>query len=175
MGLDRVRSAELKIRISGLSNGIHEYHFSTEPASIGLDSQFHQPVEINAQLDKTTRQMLLRATIRTSGQFQCDRCLEDFDQNVNTEYSMFYTFDETETAKYPEDEVTVLAPDQASIDTTEDVRQVVLLAVPLKLLCREECKGLCPQCGTNWNKTTCDCEKKVIDPRWQGLQGLLDN
>ena len=171
---ERTRTGELKIRLSGLSNGIHEYHFSTEPAAISLDVNFHQPVEIDVHLDKATRQTYLRAAIRSSGRFQCDRCLNEFDQKLFTEYSMFYVFDEVDAVKYPDDEVTILAPDQVFIDPAEDVRQMVLLAVPLKLLCREDCKGLCPHCGTNWNDGTCDCERETIDPRWQSLQGLLD-
>ena len=175
MALEKTRDGDVRIRISGLSNGVHEYHFSVEPATLGLDGNFHTPVEIDAQLDKTTRQMYLRTTIRTSGRFQCDRCLDEFDQNLSTGYAMFYVYDESDASKYPDDEVTVLNADQVYVDAGEDVRQMVLLAVPLKLLCREECKGLCPHCGSNWNTAVCDCARESLDPRWQGLQGLLDN
>ena len=165
---------ELKIRISGLSNGLHEYDFSVDPSAIGLEQKFSAPVEIHARLDKVTRQMFLRTAIRTNAQFQCDRCLDEFNQTVSAEYAMFYVYDETDAAKYADDEVTVLKPDQVFIDTAEDVRQVIMLSVPLKLLCREACKGLCPHCGVNRNNVTCTCVQEAADPRWEKLQGLLD-
>ncbi|MBI1804202.1 MAG: DUF177 domain-containing protein [Ignavibacteriae bacterium] len=175
MTKEKPTGSEVKIRVSGLSNGLHEYHFSAEPSVIGLEPNFRSPVEIDVRLDKITRQMFLRTVIHTSGQFQCDRCLDEFNQRLSTEYSMFYTYDEIDATKYPEDEVTILQPDQVFIDATEDVRQMVMLAVPLKLLCREACKGLCPHCGANWNSAACKCEEETIDPRWESLQGLIDN
>jgi len=88
---------------------------------------------------------------------------------------MLYVFggDSAEMAKA--DEVHVLSPDSAVIDLTEDVRQVVKISVPLKLLCTEECKGLCPRCGTNWNKSSCSCKNDAVDSRWEGLANLLND
>jgi uncharacterized protein len=55
----------------------------------------------------------------------------------------------------------------------EDVlREQVLLAVPLKAICREDCKGLCPHCGKNLNLAQCSCEEPVEDLRWSGLREL---
>jgi len=55
----------------------------------------------------------------------------------------------------------------------EDVlREQVLLAVPLKATCRQDCKGLCPQCGANLNLTQCSCAEPAEDPRWSGLRDL---
>jgi uncharacterized protein len=55
----------------------------------------------------------------------------------------------------------------------EDVlREQVLLAVPLKAICREDCKGLCPQCGKNLNLETCSCDNAITDPRWGALKDL---
>lgn len=170
------KSDEIKIRISGLSNGLHEYHFSFDPQDIGLENNFTRPVVINAVIDKTPRQIYLKSEVVTSGSFQCDRCLEEFDQDVLTRCNMFYIYDELETGKYSEDEVKIISPDTVAIDFADDVRQMILLAIPLKLLCREECKGLCPRCGTNWNRAACDCEQNTqTDPRWQGLQRLMKN
>jgi uncharacterized protein len=57
----------------------------------------------------------------------------------------------------------------------EDVlREQVLLAVPIKQLCRETCKGLCPQCGKNLNRETCDCAAPQLDARWSALKDLKD-
>ncbi len=167
-------SYDLKIRISGLSNGLHDYQFSPEPSSIGLGQNFRVPVEVDAHLDKAPRQILLRAEIRTAGTFACDRCLESFEQPIAARLNLFYIFDELDAGKLPPDEVKVISPDTVTIDLTEDVREMVMLSVPLKLLCREDCKGLCPQCGADWNVSACDCQQQVSDPRWSGLQDLLN-
>jgi uncharacterized protein len=169
-----VNMESLKIRISGLSSGIHEYDFSVDPSVIGLDGNFHSPVKIHAYLDKATRQIFFKVDIQTTGRFQCDRCLEEFQQSLTTAYSLVYRYDQEEAARDQGEEIQHLTPDTVYIDPTEDVRQMIMLSIPLKLLCREECKGLCPHCGKNLNIATCTCEQKMDDPRWDTLQSLLD-
>lgn len=164
---------DLKIRISGLSSGIHEYSFRILPSDIGLDGNFRTPLEVEAHLDKTSHQLLLRTEIRAVGTFECDRCLDPFEQKLSSEYRLVYVFDEAASSQYPEEEVQVLREDTVSIDLSDDVRQMVLLSVPLKLLCNENCRGLCPTCGTNLNLAACTCRHDQLDPRWNGLQDLL--
>ena len=145
------RSDGIKIRISGLSNGLHDYHFSAEPSEIGLEANFTAPVEIDVALDKTTRQVYLKASLSTRAKFTCDRCTDEFELALATKYNVFYLYDEESGGNLPPEEVQVITPDTVHLELSEDVRQFVMLSVPLKLLCREECKGLCPRCGTNWN------------------------
>jgi uncharacterized protein len=164
---------ELRIRISGLSNGLHEYQFSAVPADLGLDARFSGMVDVDAHLDKTTRQLYLKTDIRAAGRFECDRCLDQFERQLATTYGTMYVYDEIDSGGVPPDEVQVINPDTVSINLAEDVRQYVLLSVPLKLLCKDECRGLCPICGTNWNHATCDCSRDAIDSRWSGLKDLL--
>lgn len=166
---------DLSIRISGLSNGLHEYRFVADPGSLGLDEAFRKPIEVDARLDKTTRHLALRVEIRTIGHFQCDRCLDEFDRAVTTGYGMIYVYDQTETGRYPPEEIQVLAASTTHLTLVDDVRQVVLLSIPLKLLCNEECRGLCPQCGTNFNRSSCACRAEMNDPRWDGLRNMLKN
>ncbi len=166
---------ELKIRISGLSNGLHEYHFSTVPAELGLGNNFTHPVEVDIVVDKTPRQVYLTSDITTSAVFTCDRCIENFDGPLHAKCSMFYIFDDLEKGKFQEDEVRVIAPDTVHIDISDDIRQMILLSIPLKLLCKEDCKGLCSKCGINRNNEQCDCREDQADPRWQGLAGLIIN
>ena len=162
----------IKIRISGLSNGLHEYHFSTVPSKLGLEKNFTKPVEVDVVVDKTLRQVYLKSNIKTSGLFSCDRCIEEFERLVDTQYSTVYLYDEQDNGRYVKDEVQIIGPDTVFIDLSDDVRQMMLLSVPLKLLCKEDCKGLCPHCGVNRNAGACDCKDDVTDARWQGLEGL---
>ena len=166
---------EVKIRISGLSNGLHEHRFVHESSAIGLSENFLKPVEIDVQIDKTANQVYLKSEIRTSGSFQCDRCLDEFEQPISTSYQVFYVYNDVDGGKVSHDEIQIIRPDTVYLNLTEDIRQTVLLAVPLKLLCSEECKGLCSSCGTNWNHQTCECQEEIKDSRWQGLKDLLNN
>jgi DUF177 domain-containing protein len=166
---------ELKIRISQLSNGLHEYHFNGNPTEIGLEGSFTKPVEVNAVLDKTPHQFYLKVDVKTSGLFQCDRCIEVFEQPLSNHYDMFYVFDELETGKYQPEEVQVISPDTTHIDLADDVRQMVMLSVPLKLLCKETCKGLCPRCGTNCNYHSCNCKVEGEELPFTHLKDLLNN
>ncbi len=165
----------IKIRISGLSNGLHDYHFSAEPSEIGLEPNFATPVEIDVVLDKSTRQVYLKASLSTSGKFICDRCTDEFELALATKYNVFYLYDEGSAGSIPPEEVQVITPDTVHLELSEDVRQFVLLSVPLKLLCREECKGLCPRCGANWNTAHCNCKQDASDSPWQSLEKLLKN
>ncbi len=170
MGKNQANASELKIRVSGLSSGLHEYHFSVDPASIGLAEHFHRRIDVDARLDKTPRQLYLNSEIRVTGDFECDRCLDGFERALECQYSMFYVYDEEASRKYPEEEVRVITPDTVSIDLSDDVRQMVLFSVPLKLLCKEECKGLCPKCGMNWNRRSCECKPEPDGPSWKGFE-----
>jgi len=70
---------------------------------------------------------------------------------------------------YHYDQSVVSAPEY--VDLTDDIREAIILAFPSYPICDPACKGLCPQCGANWNETTCDC-KPPADNRWAALGGL---
>jgi uncharacterized protein len=166
---------EVKIRISGLSNGIHKFQFLQAPSDFGLDGNFPKEIEVDAHLDKTAHQILLKIHVKTSGLFQCDRCLDEFEQRISASFQVVYLYNDAEHRKDSSNEIQVISPDTVALNLTEDIRQMILLSVPLKLLCSEECKGLCSRCGTNLNQRLCDCKEDINDPRWQDLKDLLNN
>lgn len=165
----------LKIRISGLSTGTHEYSFTVAPSDIQLDPNFTTPVEVAVQLEKSARQVYVRSRIATSGSFQCDRCLSQFQQDISCQYGVVYIYDEEDAGKYPPEEVRIVQQDLPVIDLSGDVREMIILSIPLKLLCREECRGLCPTCGTDLNSGKCNCRPETSNRPWQGLEKLLKN
>jgi uncharacterized protein len=99
---------------------------------------------------------------------ECARCLEDFDQPVSVRLAELYHYP-PESA--PPDSLTI--SDDVHLDLTPVVREDFLLSIPMHALCRPECKGLCPQCGANWNEGPCDCRDETIDPRLAPLARLL--
>jgi uncharacterized protein len=164
----------LRINISKLSEGTHQHSLRATPEEVGLDSRFTKELEIEATLQKTSRQFYMRVEVKAGGTFTCDRCLEDFQQDISSGYGVMFV-SEQDSVEGDGEEVQVLSPDSTHVDLAEDVRQFVILGLPQKMLCREECAGLCPTCGSNLNMGKCDCRNDGADSRWSELQKILKN
>ncbi len=116
----------------------------------------------------------LRGRLSTGLELQCARCLEPVSQEITREFELLYRPLGTDAGR---DELSVTDAEaeigyyQGEGLLLEDVlREQVLLALPLKVTCREDCKGLCPQCGKNLNEQQCSCSTEVEDPRWAALK-----
>ena len=164
----------LRINISKLSEGVHRHSLSTDPSDIGLDDRFRTTVQVEASVEKTNRQLLVHSTSHCTGTFTCDRCLDQFERDIDTEFTIVYLQDPG-GADEERVEVQYLSPDTNIIDLGEDARQYIVLALPLKMLCSKDCAGLCPVCGINRNKAKCSCKTENTDPRWAELKRLLNN
>jgi uncharacterized protein len=164
----------LRINISKLSEGTHHYSLKASPDEVGLDSRFTKELHIEATLQKTTRHLYMKAEVKTGGTFTCDRCLEEFHSDVTSVYGVMFVPDQ-DAVEGDGEEVQVLSNDSTHIDLADDVRQFVLLGLPQKLLCREECAGLCPTCGANLNTGRCECKGEEADSRWSELQKIVKN
>jgi uncharacterized protein len=119
-------------------------------------------------LTRTPQGLYAQGQLRASLPQECSRCLTELDQPVSMRLAELF--------HYPPENAPPEAPkvsDDAHLDLTPLVREDMLLSVPMRVLCRPDCKGLCPQCGANWNEGPCDCPAEAIDPRWAGLADLL--
>ena len=156
---------------------MHRHSLSTEPAEIGLDKRFDRTVHVDASIEKSNRQLLVQVASRSGGSFVCDRCLEEFEQKVESHYTILYVQGQPAPSDSgeKEEEVQYLPADANIIDLGEDVRQYLVLSLPLKTLCKEDCAGLCPFCGTNKNRANCSCTVEETDPRWADLKRFLNN
>jgi uncharacterized protein len=164
----------LRINISKLSEGTHHHSLAATAEEVGLDPRFKKELQVEATLEKTSRQLYMRVEVKAGGVFTCDRCLEEFEQDVTSEYGVMFVSDQN-AVPVDGDEVQVLAPDSTHVDLADDVRQFVLLDLPRKMLCREDCAGLCPTCGSNLNQGKCECKQEESDSRWSELQKILKN
>src|SRR4029450_9453000 len=107
----------------------------------------------------------------------CSRCVEPIDVPVDAAFDLRY-LPLSENAgegelEVGEDDLTTAFHREGLVDLIELMREQFVLALPMKPLCEEACKGLCPECGTNLNKTQCDCAPKWEDPRLAPLKSLL--
>jgi len=164
----------MKIPVAGLPEGVHEFEFDSPAAGLGLDGGFKE-IHVDLTVEKLEREIQLRGRIDTSFEGVCDRCLKQIVTPLSPAFALHYVFTEADAGRFDPAETQILAPGTASVDIADDVRQVVQLTVPLKILCKDTCKGLCPQCGKDLNEGPCDCRPEPIDPRWDALRGLRAN
>jgi len=121
----------------------------------------------------------LRGEIRTEVELLCDRCLTPERAPLAVEFDTSFIPREAEAVKAENvellaDDLGTSAYDGEAVDLDELVREQILLALPSRRLCKEDCKGLCPSCGTDLNAGGCSCEQTEVDPRWSALAGLKD-
>jgi uncharacterized protein len=158
------------IKIAGLSEGLHSYRFREPVEKFNLTSPFTGELNIEVELNKTYNQVILNVNLKINAIFECDRCVTDFTQELNPVYQVVYMFGNI--AESDDINVVYLPADADKINIAPEVRDYALLAVPMKKLCNDSCKGLCPKCGRNLNEGTCTCDPVDIDSRWLPLQEL---
>ncbi len=159
------------IKISNLSDGVHNYNFNDSIAELGLSEPFYDNFIVDVELNKSHSQIVLDSEILLKAKFECDRCSDDYNAELKTKYRMVYLFGK-EPVENDLIDISYLPLEADKIDITKDVRDYSLLAIPMKKLCNEDCKGLCARCGKNLNEGDCNCSKNEIDPRWLPLQEL---
>ena len=141
-------------------------------AGDGRDSLVQGEVE----LIHTNRGVLVKGALRTEVEVNCNRCLTPFNcpLTLNIEEEYFPTTDIASGVPLPlpEDTSSFTIDEHHILDLTEAIRQYALLAIPMKLLCCEDCAGLCPSCGHNLNQGPCSCLPNEIDHRWDKLSKL---
>jgi uncharacterized protein len=133
-------------------------------------------VQGKVRLMRTDRSILVKGVLDTEVELTCSRCLSLFScpLTLNIEEEYFPTTDVVTGASLPlpEEPGCFTIDEQHVLDLTEAVRQYALLAIPMKPLCREDCAGLCPNCGHNLNRGPCGCPPQGADPRWSELSKL---
>ncbi len=127
---------------------------------------------------RTADGILVTGDLHTSVELSCSRCLDLFAMPVRfgVEEEFHPSIDIFTGAKIPlthEDEAETRIDVHHILEVSEIIRQNLLLALPMYPICRSKCKGLCPNCGQNWNEAPCDCTLEEIDPRLAVLKQLL--
>ncbi len=163
----------MKIKLFGLTEGEHVVDEDVLPESLGIDrEEITRPIHASIRIDKRGGNYYIKIFTATEGSFLCDRCLEPFERELTGEVMLVYTENEELFAEGEEEDLRLVSKSGDEIDLSSDERDAVLLTIPIKRLCREECKGLCPACGANRNNTSCACTAARPDPRWDALRKL---
>ena len=147
------------------------------PVSDG-DSIRIETVQLNGELQPDQGGFSFVGRIEAAATLSCSRCLEEYSLPLDLPFDLIYTTSPEggagEDNRIDEEMVTVTRFDGARIDLMSLLAEQLYLGLPLKPLCRPDCLGLCPRCGTNLNAGTCACaEVRTEDPRLRFLKNLL--
>jgi uncharacterized protein len=126
-------------------------------------------VEGLVNVGRTPQGLIIQGNFSGATTLECVRCLTDFEQPLHWEFTELYAFKPENVT-----ESELLVPDDAHIDLEPLVREFAILEFPIKPLCREDCQGLCIECGQNLNEKDCGHSPEVDSP-FLALKNLLDN
>ena len=123
-------------------------------------------------VSKTDKDLSIKGEKTVSLLIPCDRCLDDVENTF--QLSIDYILQSnTEESDGIEDADEFNFIDGCMLDVDRLIKDELVVALPTKNLCREDCKGLCPVCGTNLNHGSCNCDKKVLDPRMAAIKDIF--
>lgn len=169
----------MRIEVDELESGGKSFAHTYEPEELILDEERARLIDAPQVSGKASRQgqeIRLRGQITARAEVDCDRCLKAIAVPVETKFDVTYIpaseYLQTEAAELQADDLLLSVYEGDSIDVDEIVREQILLALPDRALCHEDCHGLCPVCGIDRNTNACACEAKEIDPRWAALKNL---
>ena len=147
----------MKIHLPSYPRGVHHIRESVEPAELDLDpAMFVAPIDVNVTLDRHDPYLELDITLQSQVRSECDRCLIEYDWVLSNASPMLYVLGRVPSGEAVDDPgIGYLPVNTTDVDLTQDVRDLIMLAIPGKRLCREDCRGLCPVCGADWNLQDC--------------------
>jgi uncharacterized protein len=152
------RSIDSSMKVSGDVN-IPQISYGSE------DIDIVSPIVVDGMITNTGGQLIIKGTIKAKLLLKCSRCLEKFEYNLVTSFE--------EELSNEENEEDVIFVEGDILDMTDIVVNNILLSLPMKFVCSENCKGLCPKCGRNINIHECSCVDENLDPRLAVLKDLL--
>ena len=159
--------------------GEHEkdFAFELQPDEIALDedmARLNKPVNIAGKVKKQIAQFDVSGEIKGEIELDCTRCLQPqimvLDIPFNVEYISAEHLTSDKDAELGERDLDVSVYEDDKINLDELAREQILLSLPTRFYCKDDCRGLCPICGANKNLTNCNCEVKDVDSRWSALK-----
>lgn len=137
---------------------------------------FTSPVSYSLAVTKEYGHIRVSGDVKTTVSICCSRCLAEYESSISSYFTIIFRkgivepgFSEDET-ELSEDDLISSVYSGDEIDLTHDIEEQVAMAIPLKPLCEESCKGLCPECGVDLNKSSCTCTEKAFNFKFSALK-----
>jgi uncharacterized protein len=166
LNLNKIRTAQDRI----------EQVYRPDQFEADEDFRVVAPVSLAFDIFKDKQAFRLAGRVQTTLELRCSRCLEPFTAPVDQEFDLRYQPHTVNTGEaereIEEDDLTTAFYEKDEIDLGHLMHEQFVLSLPMKPLCGDACRGLCPICGTNLNRDTCDCKPVWEDPRLAALREL---
>lgn len=146
----------------------HEFSFEFDQVQISDDLVLRN-FEGIVTIGRTPQGLILQGDFSAETTLECGRCLNDFDYELNWDFTELYAFNEKSVS-----ESDLLLPKDQQIDLQPLIREYALLEIPTKPVCRPNCKGLCAVCGEDLNKNDCGHKDIVNESPFSALKDLLE-
>ena len=143
------------------------------------DYRVSAPVHLSMDVEKASADVFrVAGRVSTRLELECGRCIEPYEIAVDAPFELRYVPQSENSGEgdheVGEDDLTTAYYREGVVDVIDLLREQFQLALPMKPLCSEACQGLCAVCGTNLNRSSCECKPRWEDPRLAALKGLLD-
>ena len=137
---------------------------------LGLDG----PIDVRVKVSRAVDKFLVQGTIRGGIRIRCDCCLETFHWKVESQFHVYLVVpkegSEQEEIELLDEDMQVDFVKGDAVDLADMVREQIYLSLPMRSVCKESCRGLCPVCGANLNETSCLCRKAESHPAFSKLR-----
>ena len=167
---DRKERQVLVIPVHGLEEREYRFEFEPQAEELGLGDCYEGKLEVSGMVSRVGSQFHVHGSVNGTRIGECDRCLCSTNERLTARFESVFSTGEGDP---DEDGLIPLGGDGNDIVLDAEVRQVMRLQIPMKNLCGDDCRGLCPSCGADLNVDECNCAPVAVDPRWSKLQGLL--
>ncbi len=167
----------MKISMEDIREGVSTLELVCKPEEIGLESEsicFIGDVAVKLRLFRQLDKVFVKAESVTSIELECARCLKPVDVILKGAFENQYR-PLPKTVKETLDDIGIGYYSEEYIDLSDDLRESLLLELPIKVLCSESCEGLCPRCGKNLNKGKCDCHLESEEARSSRFAELVSS
>jgi len=164
----------MKIKFTNYDDGIHHFEFLENVNDLNIDERYYGKLKIDCKMDKSQHQIVIDCDLNLNAKLTCDRCVSDFERTYSNHFQNIY-FTTFENDNTDETGIYYISPNEDKINLSNDVADILNLSLPMKIICSDECKGLCTSCGQSLNDSECNCNKSIENPVWEQLKKLKEN
>lgn len=173
----KIRVADITEKLKTVESVEEATHYpALAEAQDAGECRFISPVTVSLEILREFDHIRVQGNVSAKVTLSCSRCLQEFSSDLSSAFTVFYTKAENDQ---PEDEVELGEQDLIAatysgeeIDFSDEVAEQILLELPYKPLCSEDCKGLCSSCGVDLNIADCTCKDRAVSMTFSALKGL---
>ncbi|MGI8918478.1 MAG: YceD family protein [Pyrinomonadaceae bacterium] len=169
----------MQVELASLERHGGKFAHNYRPGELDLNEErvtLMAPPRVTGRVQQSDSKVTVKGEAAAELQLECDRCLKPLSVPVFSSFEVGYvtpdTYQADSAAELLDEDLSLSVFNGEVLDIDELVREQLLLELPAQILCQQECKGLCQECGGDRNDADCKCEDAQIDPRWAGLKEI---